>query len=898
MYLDSIVLKMKIHSFVSYYYFMFTMINGQDSSKRRKIGAIFDHRSRHLAKTFELEVGRLSTMDKDITLEQIHEIVDCRDSYYVTNAICDLLEQNVYGILGAFHSCALSTIQSYTDTFKVPFISLSMPQQSLSSDPYQLYIRPSYITGLLDVVQLKEWNKIFYIYETDDGLVRLQQLFQDINKREMSIDIDVKRVVSVSHCHQELRSVYNTNTKDDLRVFLDLTTEQSEELISLVKKDPDVSNTRFHFLIIDLGMTDMNETVLSAGLNVSGFSLPETKGWESHPTRTETFGDDLVKDAVKVFHRALKQIEQVTPIHRVDEMMKCRDNERRITFSPGKKVLNQIRKEEYNGNSGKIKFKNNGWRKDFVLPLYETRMDMGIAKVGSFNPPNRLNLHKPDLVKKKYQNYTNENIIWRITTVKEEPYVMHNELGQQTNAMCGRENFTGYIIDLIDAVAAHMQIKYKLCIAKDEQYGKELENGTWNGVIGELVRGEADIAFGAMTISSERERVVDFTKPFMSLGISIMIKKPANKKAHTFSFMDPLSYEIWMCILFAYVGVSVVLFLVSRFSPTEWHIEDNSTIKNAFTISNSLWYSLGAFMQQGCDISPKSVSGRIVGSVWWFFTLIIISSYTANLAAFLTVERMNTPIDSAEDLAKQTRIQYGVYEGGTTYNFFKKSKVAIYERMWAYMSSAQDVFAKTTREGVKRVRDENGKYAYLIESSTNEYINTRKPCDTMKVGSNLDSKGYGIATPIGSNLRDRLTLAVLNLRERGRLQSLKKKWWDERSECGDDATVLDGSNAELKLNNVAGIFYILIGGLGLSVIIAGFEFLYRSIAESRKSQKTFGTIVRQKARLSFRGSIDSTNPEASTPLKSSGSFGTYKYNGPTQLPGFDPYVDTNTHTEV
>lgn len=43
---------------------------------------------------------------------------------------------------------------------------------------------------------------------------------------------------------------------------------------------------------------------------------------------------------------------------------------------------------------------------------------------------------------------------------------------------------------------------------------------------------------------------------------------------------------------------------------------------------------------------------------------------------------------------------------------------------------------------------------------------------------------------IMSSCRDRLTLAVLNLRERGRLQSLKKKWWDERSECGDDATVL------------------------------------------------------------------------------------------------------------
>lgn len=77
------------------------------------------------------------------------------------------------------------------------------------------------------------------------GLVRLQQLFQDINKREMSIDIDVKRVVSVSHCHQELRSVYNTNTKDDLRVFLDLTTEQSEELISLVVSILDICTSCF-----------------------------------------------------------------------------------------------------------------------------------------------------------------------------------------------------------------------------------------------------------------------------------------------------------------------------------------------------------------------------------------------------------------------------------------------------------------------------------------------------------------------------------------------------------------------------------------------------------------------------------------------------------------------------
>lgn len=68
---------------------------------------------------------------------------------------------------------------------------------------------------------------------------------------------------------------------------------------------------------------------------------------------------------------------------------------------------------------------------------------------------------------------------------------------------------------------------------------------------------------------------------------------------------------------------------------------------------------------------PKALSTRIVGGIWWFFTLIIISSYTANLAAFLTVERMESPIDSADDLAKQTKIPYGVVEDGSTMTFFK-----------------------------------------------------------------------------------------------------------------------------------------------------------------------------------------------------------------------------------
>ena len=67
----------------------------------------------------------------------------------------------------------------------------------------------------------------------------------------------------------------------------------------------------------------------------------------------------------------------------------------------------------------------------------------------------------------------------------------------------------------------------------------------------------------------------------------------------------------------------------------------------------------------------RSVPGRIIGGAWWFVVLIMISSYTANLAAFLTIEKMLTPIDSADDLISQSEISYGTLESGSTQAFFQ-----------------------------------------------------------------------------------------------------------------------------------------------------------------------------------------------------------------------------------
>lgn len=140
-------------------------------------------------------------------------------------------------------------------------------------------------------------------------------------------------------------------------------------------------------------------------------------------------------------------------------------------------------------------------------------------------------------------------------------------------------------------------------------------------------------------------------------------------------------------------------------------------------------------------------------------------------------------------------------------NFFQRSQITLYSKMWEYMNSRKHVFVRSYDEGIRRVRQSKGKYALLIESPKNDYINEREPCDTMKVGRNLDSKGFGVATPLGSPLRfdfavegkdfitktnlnrDAVNLAVLSLKENGELTKLMNKWWYDRTECKHDKQV-------------------------------------------------------------------------------------------------------------
>ncbi|XP_055686324.1 glutamate receptor 1-like isoform X1 [Lutzomyia longipalpis] len=874
----------------------------QISTEKIPLGAIFEQGTDEVQSAFKFAVlnHNLNISARRFELQAYVDVINTADAFKLSRLICNQFSRGVFSMLGAVSPDSFDTLHSYCNTFQMPFITPWFPEkvQSPSSGflDFAISMRPNYHEAIIDTIRFYGWKKIIYVYDSHDGLLRLQQIYQGLQPGNQTFQVEtVKRISNASEAIEFLRVLENVDRWSRKYIVLDCSTDMAKEIIVNHVRDISLGRRTYHYLLSGLIMDDRWETeVIEYGaINITGFRIVDTtrryvrdflEGWKKlDPATSQGAGKEsisaqaaLMYDAVFVLVEAFNKLLQKKPDQfrsyttrrsqpfntssystamaaggsvgaTNNRGLDCNTAKGWVTpWEHGDKISRYLRKVEIEGLTGQIRFASDGLasRKNYTLHVVEMTVNSAMVKVAEWSDVLRFTPIAAKYIRLRPHTDIEHNRTYIVTTIVEEPYIMERtaEPGQ---VLEGNDRFEGYCKDLADIVAKKLGIRYELRVVKDGNYGAENPEvpGGWDGMVGELVRREADVAIASMTITSERERVIDFSKPFMTLGISIMIKKPMKQKPGVFSFLDPLSKEIWVCVLLSYFGVSIVLFIVSRFSPYEWrlfsstgeeshHLEQISggqtshTVVNEFSILNSFWFALGAFMQQGCDISPRSISGRIVGSVWWFFTLILISSYTANLAAFLTLERMASPINSPEDLASQTDIQYGTVYHGATWDFFRRSQITLYTKMWEYMNSRKQVFVRSYDEGVRRVRTSKGKYALLIESPKNDYINEREPCDTMKVGRNLDAKGFGIATPLGSPLRDPINLAVLSLKETGELTKLMNKWWYDRTECRHDK--FDTTRNELSLSNVAGIFYILIGGLLLALVVALVEFCFKS----------------------------------------------------------------------
>uniref|UniRef100_A0AAR2INW9 Glutamate receptor n=1 Tax=Pygocentrus nattereri TaxID=42514 RepID=A0AAR2INW9_PYGNA len=745
-------------------------------------------------------INRNRTLLPNTTLTYDIQRINVFDSFEASRKACEQLSLGVAAIFGPSHSSSANAVQSISNALGVPHIQTRWKHQvSDNRDSYYVSLYPDFSSlsrAILDLVHFFKWETVTVVYDDSTGLIRLQELIKAPSR--YNIRLKIRQLPAETKDAKPL--LKDMKKAKEFHVIFDCGHEMAAWILKQALS-MGMMTEYYHYIFttLDLFALDM-EPYRYSGVNMTGFRILNTEStqvssivekWSMERLQAPPKPDSglldgfmttdaaLMYDAVHVVAVAVQQSQQITV-----SSLQCN---RHKPWRFGARFMSLIKEASWDGLTGRVLFnKTNGLRTDFDLDVISLKED-GLEK--------------------------------------EEPYLMFKK---SDKPLCGNDRFEGYCVDLLRELAAILGFRYEIQLVEDGKYGAlEESTGQWNGMVRELMDHKADLAVAPLTITYVREKVIDFSKPFMTLGISILYRKPNGTNPGVFSFLNPLSPDIWMYILLAYLGVSCVLFVIARFSPYEWYNPhpcnpDSDMVENNFTLLNSFWFGVGALMQQGSELMPKALSTRIVGGIWWFFTLIIISSYTANLAAFLTVERMESPIDSADDLAKQTKIPYGVVEAGSTMAFFKKTKISTYDKMWEFMNSRrQSVMVKSVEEGIQRVLTSD--YAFLMESTTIEFV-TQRNCNLTQIGGLIDSKAYGVGTPMGSPYRDKITIAILQLQEEGKLHMMKEKWWRGNG-CPEEESK---EASALGVQNIGGIFIVLAAGLVLSVFVAVGEVLYKS----------------------------------------------------------------------
>ncbi|CAH2217451.1 jg24006, partial [Pararge aegeria aegeria] len=181
-------------------------------------------------------------------------------------------------------------------------------------------------------------------------------------------------------------------------------------------------------------------------------------------------------------------------------------------------------------------------------------------------------------------------------------------------------------------------------------------------------------------------------------------------------------------------------------------------------------------------------------------------------------------------------------------------------KMWQQMSSATPpALVSSYEEGVRRVLA--GNYAFLMESTMLDH-RVQRDCNLTQIGGLLDSKGYGIATWKGSPWRDRISLAILELQEKGVIQILYDKWWKNTGDvCNRDGK--DSKANPLGVQNIVldvpgGVFVTLLCGLVLAIVVAILEFCWNTKKNATQGRQSLCSEMGQELRTAMRGGSSRT----------------------------------------
>nr|QKN21515.1 glutamate receptor ionotropic kainate 2 [Zeugodacus tau] len=815
-----------------------------------KVGVLFFRDEYEIELSFD-EAFREINANKlfGLTFQLIKRFVPSDDSLLLQQLTCELLSDGVVAIFGPSSKASSDIVAVIANATGIPHMEfdwrIESPTQDRLNNRMTVNVAPSVSMiskAYYSIIKANyKWNKFTLIYETKAGLARLQDLMNI-----EALDNELIKIRNIEDYKSDLRVLWKeaSETLHEHRVILDCEADSLQSLLLIAKDFKMLGAFKYLFLshlnTHNSPLQSMYNADYKANITSARLKLVEGNPFGRKKTRlrpideifqNQTLLPIIMYDTVVLFANAARNV--ITKIRTyVEPQRRCDFSYPGRPWHIGRKIVREMKSISEDDveppfKTENLKIDENGQRSVFHLEIYKptTNEILGIWKPdGTISPPTTTQFGSDNAV--SAPDFSLGRKMFIVTTRFEEPYFM---LREDYEALRGKDRYEGYAVDLIQKLSNIMNFDYEFLVERTT--GKlNPQTGEWDGMIRRLIDHQAQIAISDITITQARRQVVDFTVPFMQLGISILYFRRPKEAKNEFAFLEPFAEEVWYYLMLTQLIMTLLFVLLARFSHYEWTNPnpgkpDPDELENIWNNSNSFWLMIGSIMQQGCDLLPKGPPMRILSSMWWFFTLMIVNAYVANLAASLTNNKIPTEFDSLEGLVDQNKVKYGTLAGGSTSVFFSESNETVYKRAWNQMISfTPSAFTSSNKEGVERVRKGNGSYAFLMETTSLSY-NVERSCKLKAVGEQFSEKHYALAVPLGAEYRSNLSVSLLQLSEKGELYTLKRRWWKLKEELNcDDSDNTDGD--ELSIIELSGVFVVLGAGVVVAFIIGICEFLW------------------------------------------------------------------------
>ncbi|XP_046625652.1 ionotropic receptor 75a-like isoform X1 [Neodiprion virginianus] len=345
-----------------------------------------------------------------------------------------------------------------------------------------------------------------------------------------------------------------------------------------------------------------------------------------------------------------------------------------------------------------------------------------------------------------------------------------------------------------------------------------LINGSYNGMVGDLIAGIADIGGSPIMFKNERLKVSEFTvQTYMAKGCFIF-RHPKKRTVHN-GFLKPFKKEVWYFTIIMAVLSWILLWLTAR---VEIHFRDHPPLNTLYshTGSETALITLAAACQQGLSGGPQLYSGRLVFLSLFLWTLLLYQYYSASIVGSLLAEPPRY-IKTLQDLL-DSDMPVGLEDIAYTRNHFATTTdpiaLELYRRKVAPGKGRKYAAYFNVTEGLRRVQKGNFAYHTDVDSAykfiTDEFTED-EICDLVEI-TLFPAPHLGTVTSKHSPFKKMVTYGLRQIIEHGIGERIKHVWRYRQPLCPASYKL---KPVQIPVEEfIPALFLLLFGAIGAATV--------------------------------------------------------------------------------